>query len=92
MRIKELKNWTSQLYEIEDSLDNVPEGYADFFDVFSKEASKVLPPHRSYDHKIILDREHDLKYSPLYKMSLEELEATKKYLTKHLSHGIIKPS
>jgi hypothetical protein len=46
-------------------------------DIFSKAASDILPPHRSYDHKIILEKENTLTYSPLYKISLEELETLK---------------
>ena len=47
----------------------LPKDYKDFADVFSKEASNVLPPHRSYDHKIQIDVPKALEslgYSPLY--------------------------
>lgn len=72
----------------------VPPQYADYADVFSKAESNVLPPHRSYDHKIILegDGERALKYSPLYKMSLDELEAVKAYILDNLDKGFIEPS
>jgi hypothetical protein len=33
-----------------------------------------------------------LKYSPLYKISLEELETVKEYLNDNLAKGFIKPS
>jgi hypothetical protein len=61
----------------EKELAHVPETYRDFIDIFSKAASDQLPPHRSYNHKIILENNNILKYSPLYKISLEELETLK---------------
>ena len=82
------------LLEISDDPANVPDCYSDFSDVFSKAESNKLPPHRPYDHKITLDEgaEASLKYSPLYKMSLEELEVTKQYLIDNLDKGFIEPS
>ena len=49
---------------------------------------------KDYDHKIQLeDRgENSLKYSPLYKISLDELEAVKAYITENLDKGFIEPS
>jgi len=47
----------------------LPGEFRDCADVFSKEASNVLPPHRSYDHKIQIDNPEklgSLGYSPLY--------------------------
>jgi transposase InsO family protein len=76
----------------EEELAQVPEAYHDYMDVFSKAASDLLPPHRSYDHKIILEKENTLTYSPLYKMSLEELETLKQYLMDNLEKGFIEPS
>jgi hypothetical protein len=72
----------------------IPDKYADYTHVFSKAESDILPPHRPYDHKIHLeaDGEKALKYSPLYKMSLEELETVKEYLVENLSKGFIEPS
>ena len=62
---------------------------------FSKEASDKLPPHRPYDHKIILEDPASvskLGYSPLYHQSTEELLAIKKYLTENLDKGFIENS
>jgi hypothetical protein len=61
----------------EEELAHVPEAYRDFINIFSKAASDQLPPYRSYNHKIILESNNILKYSPLYKMFLEELEILK---------------
>jgi hypothetical protein len=52
----------------------------------------MLPPHRSYDHKIVLEAENNLGYSPLYKMTAKELETTKQYLVDNLNKGFIAPS
>lgn len=76
-------------------LQQVPPSHHDWLHVFSKKASDTLPPRRTYDHKIQLVQgksESDLTYSPLYKMSLEELEITKKYLEENLDKGFIEPS
>ncbi|KAI0991102.1 hypothetical protein K3495_g17085, partial [Podosphaera aphanis] len=83
----------THIFDIE-AEPTIPPEYADFADVFSKAESDKLPPHRAYDHKIELEGqgERSLKYSPLYKMSLDELEAVKKYITENLDKGFIEPS
>ena len=45
----------------------LPKRYHDIKDVFFKAASDELPPHRDNDHKIELEAENSLSYSPLYK-------------------------
>src|SRR5436190_6649958 len=70
----------------------LPKEYAEFKDVFSKAASDTLPPHRPYDHKIQLETDNTLGFSPLYKQSTEELLATKKYIEENLHKGFIEPS
>jgi hypothetical protein len=70
----------------------LPNQYRSYADVFSKEASDKLPPHRPYDHKIQLEETADaqkLGYSPLYHQTTQELEATKKYLVENLDKGFI---
>jgi predicted aspartyl protease len=79
----------------EDKVDNelleqlLPEVFHTHKDVFSKRASDTLPPHRKYDHKIELEKENTLGYTALYKQSLPELEATRKYLLENLDKGFI---
>ena len=73
----------------------LPTRYYEFKDVFSRAASDALPPHRLYNHKIELlegSKESELGYSPLRQQSLEELQATKKYIVEHLDKGFIEPS
>ena len=63
-----------------------------YTDVFFKAASDILLIHRLHNHKIILEKESNLRYSSLYKMTTEELKAVKKYLEKNLHKGFIEPS
>src|SRR5882672_4459526 len=48
----------------------VPKVYRDFFDVFSREEAKNMPPHREFDHKIHLENDqtppHDSPMLPLH--------------------------
>jgi hypothetical protein len=62
----------------------VPKAYHDLIDVFSKSALDKLPPHRLYDHKIQLEGDLSMGYSPLYKQTTEELQAIKEYITENL--------
>jgi hypothetical protein len=97
--------FTATIYEIDRIIDEklqaeydesddrveqeLPAAYTEFTDVFSKKASDQLPPHRPYDHKIQLEADNTLGYSPLYNQSVEELLAVKKYLNENLKKGFI---
>jgi len=54
----------------------------------------MLPPHREgVDHNIVLkSSSKELAPSPLYNISLEQLELVKAYLQEHLQKGFIIPS
>ena len=65
------------LASIKKKLAYVSEAYKDFIDIFFKIILDKLPLYRSYDHKIILERDNTLKYSPLYKIFIKELETLK---------------
>jgi hypothetical protein len=59
--------------------------YQNFADVFSKNKSSILPPHRSIDHKVeLLPDAAPFKAHPLYSMSADQLIALKEYLTEVL--------
>jgi hypothetical protein len=61
----------------------LPEELKEYADVFSKEASNMLLPHRSYDHKIRIDdpdSSESLRYSSLHHQSMHELQETKQFL------------
>ena len=74
--------------------ERLPVEYAAFTDVFSKSASDTLAPRREgVDHKIRLtEPESTLTCNHLYKLSEQELQATKKYVTENLNKGFIAPS
>jgi hypothetical protein len=63
--------------------------YRDFIDVFSKAGLDILPPHYLYDHKIYLESNVLLSYSPLYNQSIDKLRITKQYLVDNLGKGFI---
>jgi hypothetical protein len=69
----------------------IPIKYTNFAYIFSKAESNILPPHHSYNYKIELEDkgEKALKYSLLYKISLEELQAVKDYITDNLKKSFI---
>ena len=81
---------------LQQALEQVPVCYHNHLDIFSKKASDVLSPHHpGRDHVIALEKDKttdDLRYSPLYKMSLAELEACRTYIRDNLEKGFIVPS
>ena len=99
--IQDKKNKEAGLEDDEEELRRkvltiVPPEYHEFQDVFSKVQSDTLPPFRpTIDHKIQLTegaQPEDLEYSPMYKLSLEELEACKRYIEENLHKGFIEAS
>jgi len=47
----------------------VPEAYQDFFDVFSREGAKNMPPHREFDHEIHIENDQTPPHSHIYPLS-----------------------
>ena len=72
--------------------EQLPEQYHEFADVFSKIKSDELPERKEYDHRIELEKEVELGYCPLYRMTAEELQAAKDYIIENLEKGFIVPS
>ncbi|KAK4031613.1 hypothetical protein C8A01DRAFT_41939 [Parachaetomium inaequale] len=64
---------------------------AEFADVFSKESNE-LPPSRECDHEVEVEPGHQLRTSPLYSLTLDQLETMRKYLKDCLERGFIVPS
>jgi len=64
----------------------------DLWEVFSKAKADELPPHRPYDHKIILEPGREPPFGPLYSMSRDELEVLRQWLTENLNKGFIRAS
>lgn len=95
--IEEKKRAPPDEQELQDRIKSiVPQPYHQWLDVFSKNESDLLPDQRPrVDHKIELDTGHaaeELRYSPLYKMSLDEAEACRKYIVENLAKGFIESS
>lgn len=77
---------------LEEIKAKVPVQSQAYLDMFSKVVSDRLPPHRSYDHRIQLESENTLGYSPLWHQSTDELKAIKQYLLENLDKGFIEAS
>jgi transposase InsO family protein len=108
MKDKKSEVFIVSLYEIDQLIDHkraarlakegekirdiLPGHCQEHLDVFSKELSDEYPPSRSCDFKIELESEPALGYCPLYKMSMEELEAAKQYIVENLNKGFIEAS
>jgi hypothetical protein len=61
-------------------------------DIFSKQKSNKLAPHRPYDLKIDLDEGTHPPLGPIYLLSQSELSAVREFLGEHLSIGVIRPT
>src|SRR5882672_6874947 len=70
----------------------VLEVYQDFFDVFSQEEGKNMPPHRKFDHKIHLENDQKPPHSHIYPLSGTELSLLHKFLDNMLGKGFIRLS
>jgi len=70
----------------------VPEVYQDFFDVFSWEEAKNMPPHCEFDHKIHLENDQTPPHSHIYLLSGTELGLLREFLDDMLGKGFIRSS
>ena len=77
---------------VDSDLEDVPEMYHEFSDVFSKGKADTLPPHREYDLKIEVDESVKLQPGPIYPLSEHELHALREFIDENLRNGFIRPS
>ena len=63
-----------------------------FLLVFSEIAAQEHPPHRPYDHSILLKKGFNPPFGPIYSLPQVELEALKVWLEENLSKGFIHSS
>ena len=70
----------------------IPEEYHEFADVFNKENSDQLPPHRPYDHAIPLQEGTTPPFGPIYSLSPSELQTLREYIDENLRRGFIRHS
>ena len=66
--------------------------YANYAQVFSKEAIDHVPPSCPYDHEINLDESFTPKIGKIYPLSPDEKKATEDFLQENLDTGKIHPS
>ncbi|CAL3963543.1 unnamed protein product [Diplocarpon coronariae] len=82
-------------YESNDELidQKLPPQYAEFKNVFSRQASDQLPkPRPGVDHKIELTGENNLTIEPLRRLTDEQLSEVKSYILENLHKGFIEAS
>ncbi|KAG0158853.1 hypothetical protein PDIDSM_6373 [Penicillium digitatum] len=76
-RLRQLQTATNPKTDTEpDPVSALPEEFRDFAEVFSPKEAERLSPHRSYDHKMVLQEDKPLPFGPLYPMSRNELEGS----------------
>ena len=62
----------------------IPPEYADYADLFNKEAADALPAHQEWHHKIPLEKGKLLPYGPIYGLTPIKMEALQKEVNKNL--------
>ena len=87
-----LPNGPNRIIEPEPDLSLIPKEYHEFVDVFSKREAQQLPPHRSYDYRILLEEGATPPYGPIYSLSPEELKVLHEYIQKNLKSQWIRHS
>ena len=88
--MKDLEYQAEKKAKPETNSENVvPEEYHNLLDIFFKKDSDMLPSHRKYNHKIILEGQQKPNHVPLYKISFQELDAVKRYLDSHLAKKLV---
>src|SRR5882672_8144433 len=70
----------------------VPKVYQDFFDVFSQDEAKNMPPHRDFDHKIHLENNQTPPHSHIYLLTGTELGLLREFLDNMLGKWFIQLS
>ena len=86
---------TSEMAETEKKviLDQIPAAYHQYWEVFSERASYRFPPEREEDHAIVLKEGAPDKIDcKIYQQMVEELEATRQFITESLAKGYITDS
>jgi hypothetical protein len=102
-RYGRVRIFSLSLYEINKALDRktiesgdlasmVPAEFHEFHPLFDKIVADRLPPHRQYDHKIVLKDGFEPPFGPLYSLSRPELEALKAFLEENLDKHFIRQS
>ena len=72
-------------------LKDVTWQYRDYQSVFNSQYSDELPPHRSFDHTIVMVEGKEPPWEPIYALLEKELEVLRTYLDDMLHSGMIRP-
>jgi hypothetical protein len=83
---------TDEGQEVTDLASSIPTEYYQFLHPFSEVEANKLPPHQAYDHRIPLQPNFTLPFSPIYPLLKTELEALRKWLDENLAKGFIRAS
>ena len=70
----------------------IPKEYHDFLESFSEVVADQLPPHRPFDHEIVLKEGETPTFGPLYSLSRSELESLRNWIEENVRKGFIRPS
>ena len=74
-------------------LEQIPAAYHQYWEVFSERASYRFPPEWEEDHAIVLKEGAPDKIDcKIYQQTVEELEATRQFITESLAKGFITDS
>lgn len=81
-----------QALTLEEVKQRLPKNFRDLAQAFLARDADILPPHRSYDHKIELIPGSKVPYSRNRPLSPMELRILKRWLDDNLAKGFIRPS
>ena len=70
-------------------MNELPEEYLEFADVFSKNKSKQLPPHCNHDLSIQIEEGAKPPLDPIYSLSTLELKTLRDFIEENLKSGLI---
>lgn len=70
----------------------IPKEYKEFEELFKDKEVGQLPPRRSFDHAIPIQKDKTVPFGPLYKLAPKELDELKKYINENLEKGFIEKS
>jgi len=84
-----MKGHVSKVDKTKLGLDQVPEDYREFTDIFSKLRSKLLPPHHSHDLSIQIKDGTTPPLGPIYSLSAVELCTLQQFIDENIKTGLI---
>jgi hypothetical protein len=65
----------------------LPKEYIEYTDVFFEEESTKLPESTRVEHAIIIEKEKNISYGPIYVLSTNKLRVLREYIKSSLTKG-----